>query len=105
VLRTASYPTKLAGPIAVRSTQFGGVRCAVARLVHRVWNSPRIYCALSCAYLPRLYHSGLPQTSEITGLHDQFLGVDFDVVLAELGRETTLAQRRRAGPYERPQHS
>src|SRR5215211_7859312 len=51
-----------------------------------------------------LHYSGLPQSGEIIGLQAQFLGVDFDVVLAELGRETTLAQRRRAGPYERSQH-
>jgi hypothetical protein len=38
-----------------------------------------------------LHRPGLSQSGEITGLQAQLLGVDFDVVLAELGRETTLA--------------
>ena len=39
VLRTASCPAKLAGPIAVRSTQFGGGaahrRCRIVRVLWR----------------------------------------------------------------------
>ena len=38
-----------------------------------------------------LHHPSLPQSGEITGLQAQLLGVDFDIMLAELGRETTLA--------------
>jgi len=33
VLRTASCPASMAGPIAVRSTQFGGVGCPL----HLIW--------------------------------------------------------------------
>ena len=51
-----------------------------------------------------LHYPSLSQAGEVTVLQAQFLGVDFDVVLAELGRKTTLAQRRGAGPYERSQH-
>src|SRR5438132_4705296 len=51
-----------------------------------------------------LHYPSLSQAGEVTGLQAQLLGVDFDVVLAELGRKTPLAQRRGAGPYERSQH-
>jgi hypothetical protein len=38
-----------------------------------------------------LHYPGLPQSGEVTVLQAQFLGVDFDIVLTELGWETTLA--------------
>src|SRR5262249_36756033 len=80
VLRTANCPASLAGCVVPLRGSY------VVRICHA------------------LHHPGLPQSGEIIGLQVQFLGVDFDVMLAELGRETTLAQRRGAGPYERSQH-
>src|SRR5207244_1119068 len=35
VLRTASCPASMAGPIAVRSTQFGGGSCRILRVLWR----------------------------------------------------------------------
>src|SRR4029434_2770704 len=64
-------------------------------------SSGRILYPLVVRICHALHHPGLPQAGEITRLQAQFLDVDFDIVLAEPGRETPLRQRRRAGPHER----
>src|SRR5262249_16046561 len=66
--------------------------------------SGRILYPLAVRICHALHHPGLPQAGEIIRLQAQCLNVDFDIVLAEPGRETTLAQRRRASSYERSQH-
>ncbi len=45
VLRTASCPASMAGPIVVRSTQFGGVGCLHPSVPVGGGNPRCIYCA------------------------------------------------------------